>query len=258
MISMSATVTPSVPIPHLREEETARYSVHARTEILYLLRALQRHKLLVNLDLIGSRKIIVTSILMVDSARNLLILDSARDDALNQEFCTGKGARAVSHLDGIPILITLGQASRCIFEQLPALCVPLPASLVRLQRREHFRVHLPIANPVNCLVPSPNAPTPEAISMPILDIGCGGVALADVGDQLGGAVGQILADCRFMLPDTDPITVTLEIRDITQMRLYNGNTQCRLGCRFVNLPHTAELALQRFITHIEYLQRGLH
>src|SRR5512146_2105692 len=81
----------------------ARYTLHSRTEIVFLLRAIQKRKLLVNLDLPGSRQIIVTSVLGVNEAQNILILDSARGDALNHDLLSGKGAEFVTQLDGVSI-----------------------------------------------------------------------------------------------------------------------------------------------------------
>ena len=136
------------------DEQMARYTLHSRADILFQLRTLHKRKLLVNLDLLGSRQIIVTSVLMVNEAKSTLILDSARGDALNQELMSGKGAEFVAQLDGVSISFATGPVTWCKYEGLPALRIALPTSLVRLQRREHFRVPMPIANPVKCIVPS--------------------------------------------------------------------------------------------------------
>ncbi|MHB8759146.1 MAG: flagellar brake protein, partial [Thiobacillus sp.] len=211
----------------------ARYTLHSKAEILFQLRALQKRKVLVNLDLRGSRQIVVTSVLAVNEADNSVILDSARGDALNHELLAGKGAEFVAQLDGVSISFGVGAVSLCEYEKLPALRIPVPASLVRLQRREHFRVPLPIANPVRCLVPPPSDDSREPITTHLVDIGCGGVALTDINAGLGTETGRLLPGCRLLLPDTDAIVTTLEICNSAQIRLQNGAFQTRLGCKFV-------------------------
>ncbi|MHB1216223.1 MAG: flagellar brake protein [Thiobacillus sp.] len=231
----------------------ARFTLYSRADILFQLRAIQKRKLLVNLDLKGSRQIIVTSVLMVNEARNTLILDSARGDALNQELMSGKGAEFVAQLDGVSISFSTGPVAWCKYEGLPALRIALPKSLIRLQRREHFRVPMPIANPVKCIVPSTTAEEP--ITTHLVDIGCGGVAIAETGGRLGPETGRILPDCRLLLPESDTITTSLEVRNSAQIRLPNGAFQTRLGCQFIDLPNDMAAKLQRFVMDIERARR---
>ena len=233
----------------------ARYTLHSRADILFQLRAIQKRKLLVNLDLLDSRQIVVTSVLAVNETRNTLILDSARGDALNQELMSGKGAEFVAQLDGVSISFATGPVTWCTYEGLPALRIALPTSLVRLQRREHFRVPMPIANPVRCIVPSADGNT-DPITTHLVDIGCGGVAIAETGGRLGPETGRILRDCRLLLPESDTITTSLEVRNSAQIRLPNGVFQTRLGCQFVDLPHDMATTLQRFVMDIERTRRN--
>lgn len=233
------------------DELLARYTLHSRADILFQLRAIRKRKLLVNLFLLGSRQIVVTSVLAVNEANNTLILDASPDDALNQDLMSGKGAEFVAQLDGIPISFVTGPVSLCKYEKLPALRIALPRSMIRLQRREHFRVPMPIANPVKCIVPSATEADPEPISTHILDIGCGGVAIADSSGRLGPETGRIISCCKLLLPDADAIFTTLEIRNSAQIRLYNGALQIRLGCKFIDLPNDMAARLQRFVMDIE-------
>ncbi len=240
---------------HEHDDPNVRYTVRSRTEILFLLRAIQQRKLLVNLDLPGSRQIVVTSVIGVNPSRNTLILDVARGDALNNELLSGKGAEFITQLDGVSISFATGPVSLCDYEKLPALRIALPDSLIRLQRREHFRVPLPIANPVKCIVPSMSADEPEPISTNTVDIGCGGVAIAETGGRLGTETGRILKGCRLLLPETDVIITTLEVRNSAQIRLQNGAFQTRLGCKFIDLPNDMAAMLQRFVMNIERARR---
>ena len=238
-----------------RDNMVARFSVTSRTEILFLLRAIQKRNLLVNLDLPGSRQIVVTSVIAVNQADNTLILDSARGDALNHELLSGKGAEFITQLDGVSITFSTGPVSLCEYEKLPALRIPIPKSLVRLQRREHFRVPLPIARPVKCIIPASSAEDTEPIITHIVDIGCGGVAIAESSGRLGIEPGKILPACRLLLPDSDVVFTSLEVRNSAQIRLRNGAFQTRLGCKFVGLPNDMAAMLQRFVMQIERIRR---
>ena len=242
--------------PPDRDTILSRFALHSRSEILSLLRAIMQRKLLVNLDLPGSRHIVVTSVIAVDASTNRLILDVARGDALNRELLSGKGAEFITQLDGVSISFATGPVSLVDYDKLPALSVAVPASLIRLQRREHFRVTLPIARPVKCIVPPQGDSDPEAIQTHIVDIGCGGVALMDPSGRLGTDTGRVLERCLLLLPELDPVITTLEIRNAAQIRRPNGAFQTRLGCRFIGLPNDAAAMLQRFVMKIERDRRN--
>lgn len=94
-----------------RDDVKARCTVNTNTEILFLLSAIQKRNLLVNLDIPGSRQIVVTSIIAVNKSDNTLILDSARGDALNHELMSGKGAEFIAQLDGVSITFSTGPVS---------------------------------------------------------------------------------------------------------------------------------------------------
>jgi len=238
------------------DELLARCTLHSRSDILFQLRAIQKRKLMVNLDILGSRQIVVTSVLGVNETNNSVILDSARGDALNHELLSGKGAEFIAQLDGVSITFTTGPVTLCTYEKLPALRISIPESMIRLQRREHFRVLLPIANPVKCIVPSTSPENPDPISMHIVDISCGGVALAETCGRIGTEPGRILHDCRLLLPEAEAVVTSLEVRNTAQIRLQNGSFQTRLGCQFVDLPNDMESRLQRFVMEIERVRRN--
>ena len=239
----------------LNDEQLASCTVHSRTEILHLMRQIQQRRLLVNLDMPGTRQIVVTSVIAVNESNNTVILDSARGDALNQELMAGKTAEFITHLDGVSITFSTGAVHLIEYDKLPSLRIALPKSLVRLQRREHFRVPLPIANPVKCIVPSRSDEDREPITAHIVDIGCGGIAIVERGGRLGSETGQILTGCRLLLPNAEPIVTALEVRNSAQIRLPNGAFQTRLGCKFIDLPIAMANHLQRFVMNIERERR---
>ena len=234
----------------------ARFAIHSRSEIIFLLRTIQKRKLLVNLDLPDSRHCVITSVLAVDEANNALILDSARDDALNLELLAGHRAEFSCSVDGVAISFAIGAVRACDYDRLPALRVALPGSLIRLQRREHFRVQLPITHPVKCIVPPTENSELEPITANIIDIGCGGVAIAESSGRLGTETGRTLPECRLLLPEVEMIVTTLEVWNSAQIRLQNGAYQTRFGCKFIGLPNDMVASLQRFIMDLERVRRN--
>lgn len=251
---MTSLAPPADPADH--GALLARFAIHSRPEILFLLRTIQKRKLLVNLDLPESRHCVITSVLAVDEANNTLILDIARDDALNRELLAGYGAEFSCTLDGVAISFAIGPVRACDYGRFPALRIALPGSLIRLQRREHFRVQLPITNPVKCIVPPVEDGGLEPITTHIIDIGCGGVAIVENSGRLSTETGRTLPECRLLLPEVGMIVTTLEVWNSAQTRLKNGTYQTRFGCKFIGLPNEMVASLQRFIMDLERARRN--
>ena len=96
----------------------------------------------------------------------------------------------------------------------------------------------------------------EPITTHLVDLSCGGVALADIAGRISPDPGRRLPDCRILLPGVPPVVATLEIRNSAQIRLHNGAFQTRLGCQFIDLPNDMAAPLQRFVMEIERARRA--
>jgi len=116
----------------------------------------------------------------------------------------------------------------------PALHAPIPKEMLRLQRREYFRLKVPLAHKISCQLQAEDlARKPVQLSASVIDIGAGGVAvmLAPGAGEL--VIGGKLPGCRLSLPEGDPIELTLEVRNISRQTQRNGTELLRVGLRFV-------------------------
>lgn len=234
-------------------EDLSPYQVHSPREVISLLRGISDHKQLVRLLINGGSEAIVTSILHIDEASDSVILDCAQSGLANQRIIESDNLSFETVLDNIRILFFSTQAESCQFEDLPALRIAIPDSLIRLQRREHYRIPTPIANPLRCTIQIPheaNGITSKVV-VPLQNVSGGGIAMIDEHHLLDNTVGRNYNDCQIDLPGGTLIVATLQIRNSQEITLPNGKTIRRLGCLFVALPQTMMTAVQRYITKLE-------
>lgn len=239
---------PNPPENHYIE---SRYTVNSSLEILLLLLSIKQHKLLVNLSIPGSGTFIITSILAVNENSRTVIFDCAQNETLNRRFSQIDSADFSVNLDGVYINFATGKIDLCDFESRPALKIELPRSVVRLQRREYFRITMPIVHPVYCLIRPPADAEDKPVITNVMDLGCGGISLSETSGRLDAEIGMVFPDCEIQLPETEIIATTLEVRNSAQTRLRNGTTKTRFGCRFVDLPKPMAKLLQQYITQYE-------
>jgi len=231
-------------------ENQSPYLVHSRREIIALLRAIGEHHQLITMLVNGGADAVVTSILEVDDANDAVLIDCAPSALLNQRITQSDDIAFEASLDKVRILFSVAGADNALHEKRPALRIPIPASLIRLQRREYYRVNTPVSNPIFCRIPLP-AGAGGNYATPLVDISCGGIALLDDKKILDTTIGYEYQNCRIDLPGLGVVTVTLQIRNSQELTLFNGKTNRRLGCQFVDLSKAMLAAVQRYIMYLE-------
>lgn len=241
-----------------RLDEFNQYRVQSRREIIALLRAMQARNQLVTLLINGGSDAIVTSILDIEEDEGLVIIDRAPSNSLNEKILSSKRVSFESVLDNIRILFPATGVSACIYDGGDALCIDLPTSLVRLQRREFYRVPTPVASPVRCRVELIDEETEKktSISTVLSNISAGGIAIIDDLKIIDMTIGAIFDLCYLELPGSPPIIVKLQVRNSQELTYTNGKSVRRLGCQFMNLSKASETAVQRYITKLEREQNS--
>ncbi len=227
------------------------YEVDSAREIIALLRQISDKNQLIRVLVQGETDVCVTSILHVDGERGSIILDRSINAEQNRRIVAARAVRCETTLDKIRILFDAAALRETTFQRRPALEADLPATLVRLQRREYYRMPTPVGNPVRVLIPLPAELGGGSTSFPLADISCGGIAILDNKLQLDNNIGQTFSGCTIELPELGLVTTSLQIRNSLDLTLLNNKTNRRLGCAFVDISRGNLAGVQRYITRLE-------
>lgn len=237
-------------------EDVSPYQVHSRREIVSLLRAMLERNQLVSMQADGGAEAVVTSVLEVDEENNMVVIDRAPSNLVNRRILDSENVSFETVLDNIRILFFSSQVRECLYDNLPALYIPIPATLVRLQRREHYRVPTPVASPLRCTIMVPPDDADSAgggttVVVTLKDISCGGIAVVDEKKLLDNTIGRVYEQCRIDIPGSAGLQIKLQVRNSVDLTLSSGRSIRKLGCMFVDLPRPALAAVQRYITKLE-------
>ncbi|WP_126444210.1 flagellar brake protein [Sulfuricystis multivorans] len=243
----SSTPT-TIALPVLEGSEYDKYMLRAPQEVFTLLRQLQERITQLTVFCNDGQDMLLTVLLNVTPER--LILDIGPDENVNQRIAVAEKHYCIGQLDRVRIQFLLGPFTRVGFEHRPAFQAALPKEVLRLQRREYYRLRSPVARPLKCRLSLP--PSNGGIHFyeaKILDISVGGVGL-DVPEDLLLEVGQIIPHCRIELPEVGIVEGTLRI---CQMGVSFTREQARrrAGCEFVELPGPQQTLIQRYIIKVE-------
>ena len=233
-------------------EDLAQYKIYSRREIVSLLRAMNEKNQLVSMRADGSDNV-VTSILEVDEVSDLVVIDRAPSRIVNQRLLESEHVTFETVLDSIRILFFADGMQECLYEGQPALCTPIPKSVIRLQRREHYRVPTPVASPLRCSVPVPNEDGQGVTTVFVIlkNISGGGIGVIDEKKQLDNTIGVVYKNCRIEIPGGPPVVASLQVRNSFDQKLPSGKDVRRVGFMFVDLPKPMLATVQRYITKLE-------
>ena len=234
-----------------RLENWHDFEVDSRREIIALLRAIGEKAQLIRMLVHGEADVCVTSILDVDPDTNSVYIDCSIDREQNKRIVAAKKLAFETTLDKIRILFSADNAEATTINGGPAFVVSVPTSLIRLQRREFYRMATPVSNPVRALIPIPLEQGGGSASVPLADISCGGIAILDNKLILGNTIGQKYADCKLDLPEIGMVSTGLRVRNSMELTLLNNKTNRRLGCEFIDISRANLAAVQRYITRLE-------
>ncbi|GJI99440.1 hypothetical protein RugamoR57_61580 [Duganella caerulea] len=226
------------------------FEVESRKEITSLLRGIGEKNQLIRMLIHGEADVCVTSILEVDEPNNTVYLDCSIDREQNKRILASRRLSFETTLDKVRILFAADRIEAATWQGNPAFKIAVPPTLIRLQRREYYRISTPVTNPVRVLIPLPDELGGNT-TFPLADISCGGIAILDNKMMLGDAIGRNYADCRIDLPEIGQVATSLQIRNSLDLTLLNNKTNRRLGCEFVGISRGMLSYVQRYITKLE-------
>jgi c-di-GMP-binding flagellar brake protein YcgR len=237
--------------------ELSPYRVRSRREIVSVLRGVGQRNQLVRLQTKNGGDSAVTSVLYVDDANDMVIIDAAPSALTNQRILESDEIAFETVLENIRILFFASSAESCEFEDRPALKIAIPEILVRLQRREFYRVAVPVSSQVQCTIPVPgeNGEIEKSVVLPLFNVSAGGIALVGDKAQLDPAFNTVYENCRIDLPG-GAVVVALQFRNSHEIALASRKEIRRLGFKFVDPSNAVSAAVQRYITKLEREQNA--
>src|SRR6185437_11464308 len=162
-------------------DDLGPYQIYSRREIIALLRNIAESKQLLRMIINDGTEAVVTSVLDVDESSNMVIIDVAPSQLQNQRILQSDSLSFETMLEHIRILFFTTEIEACDYENLPAFQFTIPTTMVRLQRREFYRVLTPVTNPVRCTITIPHEveETSTTIVVALQNVSGGGIAILD-------------------------------------------------------------------------------
>jgi flagellar brake protein len=225
------------------------YLLHNSTEIQFVLRGLIRSGELITAYFDEGCDFLLTALLAVDDGG--LVLDYGASAAMNRKALEATRLTLIGTHDKVKIQFSLTGVEEATFNGKAVLRAPLPEKVLRLQRREYYRLTAPIARPLKCLLTVEREGKKRTIEAQVVDISGGGVAVMTAPTGIDLSVDQQFDCCQIELPDVGTVVTGLRVRSVFEVTLRNGTQVKRCGCQFVDLPRSMVSLVERYIMKVE-------
>lgn len=231
-----------------------KYAITSEQDIRSLLKRLMDQRSLFTAHFGEGRLFLLTALLGFAEDGGLYV-DVSAEDEINARVRAAASLLFRSQLDHVEVRFRCGPAVPTEYEGMPAFHVPLPTQVRYLQRREFFRLPIPVSQPVHCEVPvapaadgRPRAP----MKLRVLDIGAGGLALwLPPGQETALEAGMRLEGCRLGLPEAGAIQLALQVRHVYEHTDARGQPRTQAGCAFLTPSPALQAMVQRYVMRVE-------
>lgn len=253
MTNLSATSAAN----HLLEPgEYHQYLLRTPEEVLMVLRDMRDAEAQITVFFNGGRDMMLTR--PVACGDGHLILDATPDEALNRRATQAAEQHCVTFPSRIRVQFVLHGLTPVVHAGAPALRAALPKEILRLQRREFYRLVTSGTRPLKCLIPVPRPDGGVHLHIAnLFDISGGGMGIAAPDEHFAFAVDMQFPNCRIDLPEVGVVSCTLRICSLFETTLKSGLRIRRAGCEFVDLPGQMGNLIQRYIIKVERERKAL-
>ncbi len=229
---------------------TSSFLIQNSKKIINHLDLLIKSKCLINMRVGLTNESHTTILLGIDKKNNALILDYTTKEYLNQYIVKAEEITFDTEYEGIKVSFKGSSIKKITHEGESAFLMPMPKSLHWMQRREYYRVKLPLSNPNYCQLIIENR---EPINLQLYDISLSGFAMLNLSKDISDLLipGTVLSDCKLVLSDIDVGLISFEICAKYIINPDKLQKIQKIGCKFVNIPGPAENVIQRTMQQIQ-------
>lgn len=231
------------------DDEEEKFLIYSKKEIQLMLHAIAQKKTRAMLYFNHGKQFIMTRLLAVDHEG--MWLDVGPSDEDNVQILRSDELILVSMHNHAKVQLSSPQIFMASYAGEPAFYMQLPKRMFRLQRREYFRLPIPSAAALKCIIPATPEITDKPLDITIMDISVGGVALICKEHSIELEDGKIYPDCRISLPGIGTLVATVQVKNLFEVTAKNGVVTKHAGCEFLQLNGQMSMLLQRYIAQMQ-------
>jgi flagellar brake protein len=243
-------------------QKESDYLVSNQKLIVEHLTDLFKHKCIITAYFGENNTSFLTAILELDAKNNRLIIDCAPTELLNRQLLNSAKVLFRSQIEGIKVSFSGKNIKKIKSGDSPAFEMPIPSAIFWMQRRQFYRVKIPLAHiGTHCKITFNLDQNESTAELPLFktgtfrlaDLSINGFALLNPEPEFSEffETGKAFGDCLLCLHEGPQSNISFTIQSVIVIRVSTTATQQRIGCKLTGLSTTFESGIQRYMQDIE-------
>jgi c-di-GMP-binding flagellar brake protein YcgR/CheY-like chemotaxis protein len=234
------------------EADFSEYEMTPHAETVSILRSLCEAGSLITLYFNQGHDFLMTTLLEVSPDGKTMVIEYGSNMEANRKLLQADKIVCASSKNKVKIRFTLDGVRPFKYAARDAFLAEVPASLFRLQRRDHYRLPASLANPIKARIPLRREDGSIRIAQAVLfDISGGGVSLVVALGDVNFEVDAQFFGVSIELAEVGLVTFDLRVRNICDITAPGGKILRRAGCEFIKLSTPTASLIQRYIIQTE-------
>ena len=245
---------PTLTIEKFQDGEESKYLIRSQKEIQLTLHAIAQKKPAAVVYFDNGQRFFNT-ILLEANAQGVW-LDVGPDNTDNNLVMNSDDITFVTMHQGAKVQFACHQFQVAIYASHPSFHCVLPQTMVRLQRRDYFRLPTTGDAPLKCVIPHAQENATRLETATIMDISLGGIALVCKELNVRLDAGATYPDCKIDLPEIGTLIVSIKVKNLFDVSSPSGAVTKHAGCEFVELDGKMSMLLQRYVAIMQSRMSG--
>ena len=229
--------------------ENSDFLIHSKAEIQQVLRTICERRTRSALYYDNGKRFFLTMLLKVNE--NGVWIDPAPRAQDNRNIIDSDEIVFVSTHNNTKVQFIASEPFQVINDNNAAIFLPLPPLLLRLQRRDNFRLDTLPQHPLKCVIKPVQNQQHIKHEVTVADISMSGLSLVCSQSDLELKPGNIYPNCEIKLPEIGTLTATLQVKNTFDITSRTGKINRRAGCEFVKPDWNTTMPLQRYVAQMQ-------
>lgn len=221
-----------------------QFEIISPREIYFILRDIEKNASRAALYYDKRKQFILTTVVDVDE--DGIWLDASQNHQENVKVTKSDQCIFVSSHHQAKVQFEADNIELASLDNLETFYLPMPEMVLRIQRRDYFRLYLP-SGVLKCTLKLGGDPLRKR-ELLVRDISRGGVALYCDENDADLLPGKTIESCSMRLDEVTELNFGLQVRYFSVIQSLSGQGRGCAGCRFVNMDGKTGVLLQRYIT----------
>jgi len=230
--------------------DISSFSIQNPKEIVSHLCLLVKNKCLLGVRFGENNESYITTLLSINEKNNTVVLDYGPKEDLNQRILSADKVTFDTDYNGFKVSFSGADLKRITYKADLAFSMPIPKLIFWMQRREYYRVKVPLSKSSYCQLTVEDR---KSVNLKLYDISLSGFAILNGSKEISDLLipGKSLEQCKLILPGAGEGLISFEI--CNKYIINPGKLQKiqKIGCKFNKLDRPVEDVIQRFMHQIQ-------